>query len=145
MIKNYTSSVSSEKSVSQIEITLVRHGAKNIFKTYEDKSLNGIAFTMPINGKDIPFKIPARTANIEKRMLSSIKKPRKGTIDKIKQQSARTAWKILLEWVQIQMTLIDMDQADFMEVFMPYIYDSKSQQTFFDRFKNDGFKLLEHK
>lgn len=145
MIKNYTSEVSSVKSVNHIEQRLVENGAKNISKLYLDKRLNGIAFVISVNGSDISFRLPARIDRVENRLSSRIKRPRKGTMDKIAAQAERTAWRLLADWVDIQMSLIELDQVEFVEVFMPYIYNHVKEQTFFEQIKKDGFKLLERK
>lgn len=63
-IKNYTSTVPASRSVARIEDCLVKHGAKNIIKIYDSKKLTGIAFVVSINGKDIPFRLPARIDNV---------------------------------------------------------------------------------
>lgn len=47
------------------------------------------------------------------------------------QQAERTAWKIVQDWVEVQMSMIQTRQADFEEVFMPYLFDGK--QTIYQR------------
>jgi hypothetical protein len=41
------------------------------------------------------------------------------------------------------MSLIELDQAELVEVFMPYIYDYSKNQTFFEKMKTTGFIMLE--
>jgi hypothetical protein len=72
VLKNYTSTVLASKSVQHIEDCLVRHGAKNILKLYSDEKLTGIAFIIPVNGKDMPFRLPARIDRVEKRLKESV-------------------------------------------------------------------------
>jgi hypothetical protein len=145
-IKNYTSEVPASRSVNHIEDRLVKHGAKNILKIYnEDKKLSGVAFIVSINGKEMPFRLPARIERVEKHLRESILRPRKGTLEKVKDQAERTAWKLLSDWVDIQMSLIELDQVELLEVFLPYIYDYEKERTFFEGMKSDGFKMLEHK
>jgi hypothetical protein len=143
MIKNYTSTVPAERSVMHIEKRLVAHGAKNILKQYGPTGkLSGVCFIIEVNGQDTPFKIPARVEKAEERLRSQIKKPRAGTMKKIADQAERTAWKIVSDWVDIQMSLIDLDQVELIEVFLPYVYDPSKEQTFFERIKEGGYKLL---
>lgn len=145
-IKNYTSEVPASRSVNHIEERLVKHGAKNILKIYnDDKKLSGVAFIISLNGKDTPFRLPARIERVEKHLRDAITRPRKGTLDKLKSQAERTAWKLLSDWVDIQMSLIELDQVEFLEVFLPYIYDHGKERTFFERIKDEGFKMLDHK
>lgn len=141
-LKNYTSTVPVERSVAQIERRLVAHGAHDILKLYEDKKLTGIAFITTIEGQKIPFRIPARVENVRKSMVSSLKRPRKGSVDRASDQAERTAWKLLADWVDIQVSLLELNQAKFMEVFLPYMYDHNKKRTLFERMESDGIKNL---
>jgi hypothetical protein len=143
MIKNYTSEVAANRSVLHIEERLVQNKAKNIMKIYENERLQGIAFIVFVNGTDFPFKLPARLDRVEAVLLGQRKHFQKGTRNKIKDQAERTAWKILSDWVDIQMSLVELDQAELVEVFMPYLYNHKKEQTFFDQWKENGFMQIE--
>jgi hypothetical protein len=147
MVKNYTSQVPAKRSVQHIEDMLVKQGAKNILKLFDKdtKKLTGLAFIIEVNNKDMPFRLPARIDRVEKQLRGSIRRPRSGTLDRVADQAERTAWRLLSDWVAVQMSLIELDQVEFMEVFMPYIYDHSKEQTFFERMKNTGFSLLEDK
>ena len=107
-IKNYTSSVPANTSVMRIEQLLVKAGAQDINKKYEGQELKAISFLMMVGGNVIPFKLPAKIKSVEKVLMSQIKRPQPGTRDRIKAQSERTAWKLVHEWVQIQMTMIQL-------------------------------------
>lgn len=141
-IKNYTSGVPAEKSISKIEKILVELGANHINKHYESGKITAISFLIMVNGRTIPFRLPAKVDMIEKVLLKGIKKPRKGTYDKIYEQSERTAWKLICDWVEIQASMINMEQAEIIEVFLPYVYDLSSDTTFYQSIKQGGFKQL---
>jgi hypothetical protein len=145
MVKNYTSTVAASRSVQHIEERLVEHGAMNILKLYEDKHLVGIAFILDNNGEQLPFRLPARISNVEKQLKSEVKRPRKSTFNNIKEQAERTAWKLLSDWVDIQCSLVELQQVKFMEVFLPYVYDPVKKQTFFEKLEETGFKQLSFK
>ncbi len=44
------------------------------------------------------------------------------------------------DWVGVQMSLIQMHQADTLQVFMPFIWDGK--RTFYQAVKDGGYKAL---
>jgi len=143
MIKNYTSTVPASRSVQRIEDKLVAHGAKNILKLYEDKKLIGIAFILTVdNNKEIPYRLPARINNVEKILRSKIKRPRSGTSQNIAAQAQRTAWRLLADWVDIQVSLVELQQVKFIEVFLPYVYDHSKKQTFFEKIEKENFRQL---
>lgn len=142
-LKNYTSGVPPTRSVSQIEQTLVSIGAKHIAKTYDDNSnLSGITFQITQDNRPMIFKLPANVELIEKMMLDEVKRPRRGTIEKTKDQAQRTAWKLLLDWVEVQASMIIIGRREAMEVFLPYAYDPQRDQTFFERLQETKFKML---
>lgn len=142
MIKNYTSSVPVDRTVSRIEAALVRAGATNIMKNYDGESLSAICFmvTYPDTGRKISVRLPANVDGVYQTLRQSMKRPRAGTLDKLKEQAARTAWKLMQDWVEVQMSLIQMHQAEFLQVFLPYVWDGK--QTFYSALKGNGFKML---
>ena len=144
MIKNYTSTVPAATSIKRIEEKLVKYGAKNIMKFYEDYNLSpvGIIFEVIQNNHSIVFKLPAKVAACKDILISQIKKPRKDTIKNIEKQAERTAWKIIYDWVNIQISLIELGQAEFIEVFLPYVYELQSSKTFYEAIKENQYKAL---
>lgn len=142
-IKNYTSSVPVDRSVSLIEHELVRSKASHIAKWYDTEgNLDGIMFQVEQEGIPMTFKLPARWRQCFKMMMGEVRKPKPTTEDRVREQAQRTAWKILYEWVAIQVSMIKLEQADVIEVFLPYYYDQARDQTLFERFKGNGFKQL---
>lgn len=143
-LKNYTSKVPVSQSVTYIERCLVKNGARNIMKEYDaDGRCDGICFIIPINGFETPFRLPAQVANCERVLMGmTTSRTQSETIAKIPKQAERTAWKILSDWVEAQMAMIELAQVEVMEVFMPYLYDPSSKQTFFQRAKAEGFQRL---
>lgn len=142
MVKNYTSSVPASQSVQHIEDILIRNGASLINKMIENGKLVGIAFVVSVNGSDLPFRLPARISNVEKVLKAQVKRPRSDTMRNISAQAERTAWKLLSDWVDIQCSLIELQQVKFTEVFLPYIYDQFNKQTYFEKLEQKGFKQL---
>lgn len=142
MIKNYTSSVPASRSVQHIEDKLVAHGAKSIMKDYHDGRLVGICFLIMVNDIETPFKLPARTDECERILKDKVRRPTEGTYKRIKEQAERTAWKLLSDWVDVQMSLIELGQVELIEIFLPYLYDVAQKKTYFEILKGKKFKGL---
>lgn len=145
MLKNYTSQIPVSRSVLYIEEMLVKNGARNILKEYDPNGrIDGICFLIPMNGRDVPFRLPAQIANCERVLLSGLsRRARPETRKEIPKQAERTAWKILSDWVEAQMAMIELAQVEVMEVFMPYlIFDPVTRQTFYQAAKADNFQKL---
>ena len=123
-LKNYTSSVSVVNSINKIEHRLVSAGATHIAKVYDDeKNVKGITFQIPVNDKSLIFKLPAKSESVFNVLWGEVRRPRPETKENIQQQAARTAWKLLSDWVDIQISLIKIQQVELLEVFLPYCWD----------------------
>src|SRR5574343_1267827 len=110
-LKNYTSSVPVERSVMNIEHHLVRAGAGHIAKSYDTNGvLTGITFQIVKGNVNTVFKLPAKWEKCFEVMFKEVRKPRPETRERVKEQAQRTAWKILHDWVEIQVSLIQLEQ-----------------------------------
>jgi len=144
MLKNYTSSVPADRSISFIEKTLAQHGASMIVKMYDDQGeVVAIAFEMECKGTKLAFRLPSQIAACAKTLEANLpRRARPETIRKVGEQAARTAWKILADWTDAQMAMIDLSQVEMLQVFLPYVYDHSRNQTFYERIKERGYKAL---
>ncbi len=141
-LKNYTSSVPMERSVQLIEQELIELGATNIMKRYEKGELAAITFQIDMQGDAchlIPISLPARIEKVEAYMAKHLRL----SGDKLKDQARRTAWKSLLEWVQIQAGFIKVGRVEILEVFLAYVW--RDNQTYYSELKNGKFLALENK
>jgi len=141
MIKNYTSGVPVERTVMRIEVALIAAGAIGIYKDYKDGVLGAICFSIQDpTSRLLSVRLPSDSKAVYEVLLSRMKRPRKETLKKLKDQAARTSWKLVQDWVEIQISLIEMRQAEFLQVFLPYIWNGK--QTYYESLKEGGFKAL---
>jgi hypothetical protein len=143
-IRNYTSTVPVESSINWIEKRLAAAGASHILKEYNSTGqIEMLVFTtkMP-DGRMIPIRLPSRTKSVFEALWREVRRPHRGTKDKIMDQALRTSWKLMSDWVDMQVTLIQLQQAEFLEVFLPYVSDARGQMTFYESLKGNGFKAL---
>jgi len=141
-MKNYTSSVPVETTVSRIEKFLAKAGAIGVAKSYANGEVTSLCFTLHdlTTGRGMTIRLPAKAAAVEKVLMEQVRKPQRGTLKRIKDQAGRTAWKLMQDWVEVQLSLVEMGQADSLQVFLPYVYDGK--RTLYEAFKASGFKML---
>ena len=142
-LKNYTSAVSPERSVAATEKILVGIGATYIVKIYENSQLSGITFQIDYEGKPMLFKLPANVQAIADIMKSEIKKYRENTKSRIEEQAQRTAWKLLLDWVSVQSSMILIGRRSVIEVFLPYAYNKQQNRTFYEYLQQSKFAMLQ--
>lgn len=144
-IKNYTSSVCAETTIGQIESKLAACGASGIMKLYNPAGrVSSLVFKTELGGRSYTVRVPANVSKcyeaLWKEHCKRVRRPKDSTKGAIMAQAERTAWRIVQEWIEIQLSMIAMEQAQFLEVFMPYIFDGK--QTYFEHHQANQFKAL---
>lgn len=144
-LKNYTSNAPVSQTVYRIEQVLIKCGVSGIEKQYADGGkVLAITFRIELDpGKPMKVRIPvSEHAALEALWKNYKETSPNGNKSKCSflEQSRRTAWKIIQDWVEVQMSMVQMQQADFREVFLPYFWDGK--RTYFTAIKEGGFRAL---
>jgi hypothetical protein len=143
-MKNYTSTVPASRTISRIEEKLVQGGADNITKDYRDGEPVALCFSFTFEeGKKVAIRLPVNVDAVEAVLREKSRKSTYGWEERVSAQAKRTAWKLMQDWIEIQLSLIEMNQAEFLEIFMPYIYNGKT--TLYLAYKSQGFMLPEHR
>ena len=136
-ILNYTTSITTERTASEIHRFLVSAGAQAVLNEYDDDGiLSSISFRI---GSDIHFKLPINISGVYNILTSDKKVPAKF---RTHAQAARVAWRIIKSWVQAQIAIIEAGQVSVDQVFLPYLQD-KNGTTMYQVLKDKNFKLLE--
>lgn len=143
-IKNYTSSIEASRSMARIEELLVEIGATNINKQYENKICTGITFLLYDLQlrQTLPFHLKAQVEECFTILWKDVKRPRPDTKDLLKKQAAKTAWKILCDLTELQCSMVLLGQASPLQMFLSSVYDTKNNETFYDKVTSGKMKLL---
>jgi hypothetical protein len=143
-LKNYTSEVPAITSIGKIEHCLVQAGATDISKKYTDGVCTSVTFRMIVNQVPVFFQLPAKVDACFKNLWGSMTSRGQNQADRKKwmTQAERTAWKIICDWVEVQLSMIQLEQAEALQIFLPYVYDPTKDQTFYESLKSTNFKLL---
>jgi hypothetical protein len=137
-IKNYTSTIDASKSMAKIEELLVEVGASHVNKTYKDKVCTGITFLLYDQGvgQTLAFHLKAQVTECFNVLWKEVKRPTADTKKNILAQANRTAWKILSDWTEIQISMILLGQAKPLQMFLPFVYDVKNEETLYDKIES---------
>lgn len=137
-ILNYTTSIDCEKTIAEIQKCLVKHGAHKITTDYANGLPSAVTFCLTLNGGMVGFALPANYAGVLKAMKNDNKVPRWQCNDG---QAQRVAWRIVKDWVEAQMAIVEAQLADITEVFLPYAI-TKNGTTVYHEIKSNGMLML---
>ncbi len=162
ILKNYTSDVPASVTINRIQNFLIKAGVASISMEY---GLNGeieaLTFSIQVeaNKRPVAIRLPANTEGAHEALwldylggekersldngdrepgYNSRKRTRRSAF---KDQAERTAWRLVQDWIEVQLSMVQLKQADFMQVFLPYAWDGR--QSFYQRIKGDAFRMLE--
>ena len=137
-ILNYTTSISCEKTIMEIQKCLVKHGATKIVTDYTDQTPTAVTFCLILNENLTAFSLPANYSGVLKSMKSDSKIPRRLLTD---EQALKVSWRIIKNWVEAQMAIVEAQLADVAEVFLPYAI-TKSGTTLYREIESNGMLML---
>lgn len=140
VILNYTTTVDAFKTVSEIEYILMKHKAKSIMKDYDGETITGLSFLIDTKVQLIPVKLPVKIDECLEVLKKERRENPKKQIKDTRQQAERVAWRILKDWVEAQMALLDIEMVRFEEIFLPYI-QTNNGQTVYERLEEKQFLL----
>ena len=146
-LKNYTSGVPVHVTIGRIEKILCEAGVLGVSKRYECGKIAALTFSMPTpTGGAVAIRLPVDAPAVRESLFTnycrSVGTARK-TRDDFNDQSERTAWKLMQDWIEVQISLVQMQKIDPLQVFIAFAWDG--EQTYYERLKSGGFKQLAEK
>lgn len=138
-ILNYTTSIDCEKTISEIQKCLVKHGAMKIVTDYKDQLPCSVTFCLLLNGNPVGFVLPANYSGVLRAMERDKKIPRRNCT---KEQALKVSWRIVKDWVEAQLAIVEAELADMAEVFLPYAI-TKNGNTMYKEVQGNGMLMLQ--
>lgn len=121
---NYTTKVNVYTTIGEIQAQLVSHGAKRIMQDYDNKGhISALTFQI-----DTPagLRIIRLPANVD--AVSKVLAKQKVKCDR--EQAERVAWRIVKDWVEAQMAILESEMVQIDEIFLPYMVNNSGQTLF---------------
>lgn len=133
-ILNYTTKMSVDVTIQQIQKILVRAKADAILCEYEDSKPSSLTFRVQTPHGQLHIKLPAQVNGVFAAMRADKNIERSRCTP---EQAARVAWRILKDWIEAQMAIIEAGMATLPQVFLPYA-QTDSGETVYERFESGG-------
>jgi hypothetical protein len=121
-------------TIGEIQGVLVKHGAKKIMQDYDDDG-RIIALTFGIDtpagqrGIRLPSNVDAVHAVLTKQRVKCDR-----------EQAERVAWRIIKDWIEAQMAILESEMVQLDQIFLPYMVNEQGQ-TVFEAYRNNQLFL----
>ena len=137
-IKNYTTQVPANRSIEEIQNSLVAHGATGFMLEYEKGTgrISALKFILDLEGQMLPFQLP-----VQWRMFQAVLKSQRVTRWNDEDYCYRVAWRVLRDWIMAQMALYETKMVSIPQIFLPYAV-TKDGRTLFERMAENPQLLL---
>lgn len=117
-IRFYTSTVSPAQTVSEIQQKLAEAGASRITSSYdEDGTVEAVEFVIEMDGRLVGFRLSADVRGMFEALKADDDVPSEY---ESMEQAARTAWRVLKEWLNAQLALQAANQARLDQLLLGY-------------------------
>lgn len=133
-ILNYTTKVDVYTTLGSIQGQLVKHGAKKIVQDYDDEGrISSLSFLIDTPTGMRGVRLPANVDAVHKVL----------TRQKVKcdrEQAERVAWRIVKDWVEAQMAILESEMVQVDEIFLPYMVNNDGK-TLFEAYRSNQLRL----
>lgn len=117
-ILNYSTTINATKTAGEVQAALAKHGAQRVAVMYESGQPLAIAFAINTEFGLRSFELPANAEGVYKAVCSDRTMPPRY---KDRAQSQRIAWRILKDWIEVQLAIIEAGMMRLDEVMLPYM------------------------
>lgn len=139
---NYSTRVEATKTVSEIQTILAKHGARQMLIGYaEDGSVENLAFQIQTQYGEMGFRLPVdpdAALKVLERQYQLGKLSHGGKPDHA--QAVRVAWRILKDWVEAQMAILETEMVKMEQIFLPYMMVG-DKHTLYEAMVDSRFQL----
>jgi hypothetical protein len=144
-IKNFSTEIPVGRTIAEIEKMLTKYGATKIMKEYEGELPVMLVFAITTEHGQMGIRLPIhpdKIMDVFKFQVSNGKLPRKyWDGDWAHEQAHRVAWRIIRDWLDAQLTLLNIQMVKIDEIFLPYIYNDKLKMTVYEMLDKGKFNL----
>lgn len=121
-LKNYTTSIAVEKTMGEIHTMLARAGARRITVGYDARrEPSGVEFSIDTEHGERNFVLPARIEAIQETLKRQHARGQVPIRLASREQAARVGWRIIRDWLDAQLAILETGMVTFDEVMLPYM------------------------
>lgn len=147
---NYSTSIPVERTVGECQAILARApGVSGVMVRYEEGVPSGLAFSLNTPNGERGFTMPVNIDGVQT-LLTKQSKVRgfqshmKGGTQYFtsREHAAKVAWRVVKDWLEAQLAIIDAQMASIDQVMLPYLV-TDGGRTLYERFRDNDIRALE--
>lgn len=136
---NFSTQIDAEKTVAEIQRKLAKAGAYQILQEYDPEGvMAAVSFRIKTEFGDMAFRLPA---DIDKVHIVLKRQFSRGKFA-AREQAARVGWRIVKDWTEAQLALIETGMATVEQVFLPYWQGGTDGRTLYEVLRDRKFTPL---
>lgn len=139
-ILNYTTKIDAWKTVNEIQQIMSKHKVSHFSIKNEGSRPVALSFTIDYQGTPMNFLLPCNHGGV----WNVIKNNKDIKLAfRNEEQAFKVSWRIVKDWVEAQLAIVEAELASIQEVFMPYLVVNSAGETLSQKMlSGDGMKLL---
>ena len=140
---NYTTTIDPHKTAAECVALLARHGASRISMDLKDGQPAGLAFGIETPSGMRFFMLPANPDGVYNALGKAYKARRIPQRYYDRDQAQRVAWRVMKDWLEAQLALIDAEVVAMEQVMLPYLVVDETGLTLYQRYLEHGRQAIE--
>lgn len=141
---NYTTTIAATKTVGEMTEMLVAHGARTVNAEYDAGKPVALSFTIDTQHGVRAYTLPVGDAQPVLQLLKEAgARPRRAGQRIDLDQAERVAWRILKDWLEAQLALIETAMVTLDRVMLPYMHTDAVGTTVYELYQANAMAALE--
>lgn len=137
----YSTTIDPAKSVAEIQRRLTRYGARAVMVENRDRRPVSVSFLVDTAFGERPYRLPA---NVDGVLAALERERRNGRVSRSQaaaEHAERVAWRIVLEWLKVQLAVIESGLVTLDQVMLPYMQVGPAGETVYQAIRDARLAL----
>lgn len=118
---NYSTSIEADKTAAECVSILARHSAGSINLSFEGGKPTGLSFSIQTMWGPKQYALPINLNGTQKALIAAYGKGQISRRFTERDQAERVGWRVVKDWLESQLALIEAGLADLPQIMLPYV------------------------
>lgn len=138
-ILNYTTKIEAAKTAGEVQTILAKAGASGVAMQFDSGQPVALAFTAMTPFGLREFTLPTNWQSVQR----VLRKQKVQASFLTEEHAKRVAWRIVKDWVEAQLAIIQTEMVTIDQVMLPYMRNGDDGATVFEQYQQRQQLLLE--